>query len=307
MTAPREILPGRTYLITRRCTQRQFLLRPDEQTNAIFSYCLGYAADKYGMELVAWDAMSNHYHAVVHDPLGKLPAFLEHFHKMVARAMNARWKRWENFWSTEQTGVTYLPTLEAVLEKVCYVLANPMNAHLVDRQADWPGASSMSYLDGRRVEHDRPLGFFRPDGPTPPKVELFATQPPCSKATESAEEWAARVRAAVEEAERTARAARLSQNIRLQGRKAVLRALPTDSPNTPAPHRKLRPTIASRNAEVRREEIARLADFRCRHEEARRRFINGDHLVMFPAGTYRLRALGARCAPYPDEGQAEAA
>lgn len=127
---------------------------------------LGYAADKYGMELVAWDAMSNHYHAVVLDhPLGKLPAS-EHFHKMVARAMNARWKRWENFWSTEQTGVTYLPTLEAVLEKVCYVLVNPMNAHLVIWQADWPAASSMSYLE--RGESSTIAAWFLPPRRTDP-------------------------------------------------------------------------------------------------------------------------------------------
>jgi len=31
MTLPREIIPGRFYLITRRCTQRQFLLRPDDR------------------------------------------------------------------------------------------------------------------------------------------------------------------------------------------------------------------------------------------------------------------------------------
>jgi hypothetical protein len=35
MTAPREIIPGTTYLVTRRCTQRQFLLRPSRGTNQV--------------------------------------------------------------------------------------------------------------------------------------------------------------------------------------------------------------------------------------------------------------------------------
>jgi hypothetical protein len=28
MFRPREVLPGRTYMITRRCSERRFLLRP---------------------------------------------------------------------------------------------------------------------------------------------------------------------------------------------------------------------------------------------------------------------------------------
>src|SRR5690348_1149584 len=38
---PRQVLPRQFYLITRRCTQRQFLLRPDAPTNNAFLYCLG--------------------------------------------------------------------------------------------------------------------------------------------------------------------------------------------------------------------------------------------------------------------------
>jgi hypothetical protein len=32
MSLPRQVLPGQFYLVTRRCTQRQFLLRPDAAT-----------------------------------------------------------------------------------------------------------------------------------------------------------------------------------------------------------------------------------------------------------------------------------
>src|SRR5262249_11971293 len=149
---------------------RQLLLRPDAKTNAVYAYCLAEAAARFEIRLIAWCAMSNHYHAVVHDPFGRLPAFLEHLHKMLARALNARWSRWENLWSTEQTCVTFLATPEAIFEKVCYVLANPTADGLVDRLADWPGCSSLNYLDGHPKEHERPIGFFRPDGPMPESV-----------------------------------------------------------------------------------------------------------------------------------------
>jgi hypothetical protein len=44
MSLPRQVLPGEFYLITRRCQQRQFLLRPDTATNNAFTYCLIEAA-----------------------------------------------------------------------------------------------------------------------------------------------------------------------------------------------------------------------------------------------------------------------
>ena len=59
MTAPRRILPGRTYMVTRRTTQRLFLLRPDEDLLRIFAYCLAEAATRYDMQLIAWCVMSN--------------------------------------------------------------------------------------------------------------------------------------------------------------------------------------------------------------------------------------------------------
>jgi hypothetical protein len=36
---PRQVLPRQFYLITRRCAQREFLLRPDQATNNAFRYC----------------------------------------------------------------------------------------------------------------------------------------------------------------------------------------------------------------------------------------------------------------------------
>jgi hypothetical protein len=56
MTAPRQVLPGTTYLITRRCSQRQFLLRPSDVTNSIFLYVLALAAKRFGVEVHAFSS-----------------------------------------------------------------------------------------------------------------------------------------------------------------------------------------------------------------------------------------------------------
>ena len=101
MTQPREVLPGRSYLITRRCTQRQFLLRPDARTNQAVLYCLAEAAQRFEMDIYWLGTTSNHYHDGVGDPHGNYPEFIAHFHRMLAKLMNARWGRWENFWASE--------------------------------------------------------------------------------------------------------------------------------------------------------------------------------------------------------------
>jgi hypothetical protein len=81
---PRAVLPGSFYMITRRCTQRQFLLRPDEATNNSFVYCLGEAAQRFDIDVILPSAMSNHHHTVVFDRHGTINEFVQHFHKMFA-------------------------------------------------------------------------------------------------------------------------------------------------------------------------------------------------------------------------------
>ena len=88
MTAPRQILPGSTYMVSRRCTQRQFLLRPSEIINNIFLYCMAYAANDTGIRIHAYTAMSNHFHIILTDPKGKLPKFMEDLDKFVGKCVN---------------------------------------------------------------------------------------------------------------------------------------------------------------------------------------------------------------------------
>ena len=46
MTLPRQVVPGRDYMITRRCSERRFFLRPDDDTNDAF-YCFYFQAMKH--------------------------------------------------------------------------------------------------------------------------------------------------------------------------------------------------------------------------------------------------------------------
>ena len=51
MTAPRQYLPGSTYLVTRRVVRRHYLFRPDEEVNRIYLYCLAVASEQHGVEV----------------------------------------------------------------------------------------------------------------------------------------------------------------------------------------------------------------------------------------------------------------
>ena len=164
MSVPRQILPGRFFKITRRCTQRQFLLRPDDETNNAFVYCLAEAAARFGTEVIASSAQSNHHT----DPFardGRVVEFMEHFHKMMAKCMNALRGRWENFWSCEEASVVHLVDRSDVVDKVVYTLANPVKDGLVDTVAHWPGVNTLkNLLTGKPLRAQRPKHFFSEDG-----------------------------------------------------------------------------------------------------------------------------------------------
>jgi len=286
MTVARQVIPGRTYLLSRRCTQRQYLLRPDAFVEQAYLYCLGEAASRFDITLHGWIAMSNHQHLLVRDNNGNLPEFLAHFHKMVAKVVNAHRGRWENLWATEQPSAVYLVTAEDAFGKLVYLLTNPVSDHLVDRVADWPGASSFGlHLGNRPKTVKRPCLFFRADGVMPEEVTLKPERLD-GYADMNEEEWRDKVAKAVHAAEEQARQERAITGRGVLGRKEVLAMSPTDSPRTIEPRRNLRPHVACGNRELRMRELAALRGFRLAHHDARLRFQRGESRVEFPSGTY---------------------
>jgi hypothetical protein len=53
MTLLRQVVPGRDYMIIRRCSERRFFLRPDDDTNDAFIYCLRLAATRANVRIRA--------------------------------------------------------------------------------------------------------------------------------------------------------------------------------------------------------------------------------------------------------------
>ena len=135
MTWPRRIIPGTTYLLTRRCTQRRFMLVPRGIVPKLFGYCVALAAERHGILVHAVTCMSNHWHAVVTDPHGRIPDFSRDVHSLSARALNAHLGRWEALWSSQRLSLIELVDALDVWDKLVYTLTNPVEAGLVARSA----------------------------------------------------------------------------------------------------------------------------------------------------------------------------
>ncbi|MBV8760323.1 MAG: hypothetical protein JO257_23730 [Deltaproteobacteria bacterium] len=275
-------------MLTRRCTQRQFLLRPDRETNNAFIYCLAVAAKMYEVDVINFVQMSNHLHDLIYDRHGVAPAFYEHFHKLLARCINALRGRWENFFASEHTSVVRCETQDALIEKLTYVATNPVNDGLVERVDDWPGASGYrALLEGTPLRATRPRHFFAEDGDMPEEVELLLTIAP--ELGDRAEILAAvQRRVAAVEAEEDRR--RAANGMRVLGRYAILRQSWRDSPSSKEPRRGLRPTIAARSLWARLEAIQRKREFVAAYRRARQALLAGAP-IPFPFGTYGLRRL----------------
>jgi REP-associated tyrosine transposase len=283
MSLPREVIPGRYYLVTRRCTQRQFLLRPDDATNNAFIYCLGEAAQRFEIDIMATCAMSNHHHTVIFDRHGRYPQFLEHFHKIFARSQNALRGRWENFWSNQQVSVVHLVDRGDILRKLVYTITNPVKDHLVDKVHHWPGVNSWNALRNRRplVAH-RPAHFFRTNGPMPEMIELKLSIPPGLGAS-----FVDELATLVGEAEAKVAQERSKTGRCVIGRRGILRQPWRGQPESKEPRRGLRPRVAARDQWSRIEALGRNKVFLIAYREARVRWRAGE-TVAFPVGTYWL-------------------
>ncbi len=289
MSFPRQVLPGRVYLITRRCTQREYRLRPGEETNNAFVYCLAHAALSANIGVVGFMAESNHYHAVVVDNEGRLPEFLADFHRNIAKHQNVLLGSWENMWAAGAPSVVELVEPGDVLAKLIYALSNPVKDDLVDTVHHWPGVSSLrANLRGSHLTAVRPRRFFRIDGAMPVRIELRCVRAPGFEHL-SEDAYRHLIKTQIEAVERTSAADRAIRGVTVLGRKAILRQSPFGRPSSEEPRRGLDPRVAATDKWSRIEAIARLKAFREAYRAARAAWLMGDASVLFPAGTYFLR------------------
>lgn len=286
MTAPRPVFPGHFLSIQRRCTQRQFLLRPDDETNNAFTYLLAEAAQRFDIDIILSQMMSNHHHTSAYDKHGHHVEFREHFHKLMAKSQNALRGRWENMWSTEEPCIVEVIAAEDLLNQLVYIATNPVKDGLVEKVHHWPGPKFVhALLSGQPIKAKRPRHFFRDDGPMPETVELKLGLPADFPEKQA---FLAELARRIAEVEEECARKRMESGRRVVGRRCVLRQSWRDTPTSREPRRNLRPRIAARDKLDRIAAIARNAEWRAQYRSARLLWLAGFD-VEFPFGTYWLR------------------
>ena len=294
MTSPRQVLPARTYLVTRRCIGRRFLLRPDDALTNLFVYCLAMAAKKYGVQVHALGSMSNHYHLVLTDVEGVLPDFMAWLNRQLAKCVK-RLRRWDEVvWepNTSYSAVELTGPSE-VMDKIAYVLLNPVSAGLVRSPERWPGAlSTLERMRKGTMRAKHPGLWFR--NTAPKEVSLSIVPPRCISNRVNY------LRAL--DALLKSRLSLVRTELRRQGRgflehTRVRKTVVTSRPNTKKPRYGYNPTFSALTREAWRAAVQALRAFRLAYREAYKAWRSGTPDVAFPAGTWWVvRCAGATAA-----------
>jgi putative transposase len=286
MTRPRRIVPETSWMLTRRCSQRQFMMRPDDEMNNAFLYCLIEAAQKFRVDLLLAQMMSNHEHVEYYDRLGNGPAFYHRFHTHLAKCVNALRGRWENMFSSEEPCLVELSERRDLLEKLVYIATNPVKDGLVEKVHHWPGPKIVqALLTGQPLKATRPSFLFRDDGPMPEAVEIILRIP---EELGSHDEIVAQLRVRIAEVEAVCARVRAETGRQVVGRKRILRQSWRDSPKSQEPRRNLRPRIAARSKWERIARLQRNREFDKQYRESLL-LLRAGTPVVFPLGTYWLR------------------
>jgi putative transposase len=294
MTLPRRVLPKQTYLITRRCLGRRFLLRPDDALNNAFVYCVALAAQRHNVEVHGLCVMSNHYHLIITDTEGVLPSFMAWLNRHLAMCVK-RIRQWDEVvW---EPNVAYsaveLTGPSEVLDKMAYVILNPVSASLVRSPEQWPGAlSTREALLAANMEANRPGVWFRDTKPA--VVSLQFSVPPCFS------KRVTYLRALDELLDRRLSALRIwhqRQGRDYLGRGGVRKTRVTERPRKQKERRGRSPTFSALTRAGWRLASQRLREFRLAYRDAYRAWRGGDRQVVFPAGTWWVvRCAGATAA-----------
>jgi putative transposase len=274
------------WMLTRRCTQRQFLLTPDDEINNAYLYCLIEAAQTFDIVLLLSQMMSNHEHTPFFDPKGMAIEFTHRFHTHLAKCVNAYRGRWENMWSTDPPCLVELEGVDDLVDKLIYTATNPVLDGLVEKAHHWPGPKiTQALLSGRTLKARRPWFLFRADGPMPEEVEVRLEIP---AELGDHDQIVERLRIGITEVEERCARERAETNRQVIGRRRILRQSWRDCPTSREPRRGLRPRVACRSKWERIEALQRNKEFQARYREARASWLAGEPAT-FPAGTYWLR------------------
>ena len=301
---PRPVLKNKTYLVSRRCKDRRFFLRPSKSTNRIVTYLLGLAASRYQLQFHGWVAMSNHIHLVLTDVGARLPDAMHFLILQTSKAVGAEIGRWGGFWEDGRYSRVELIGTPTIIAKIAYTITNPVVAGRVRHSGYWPGVTSANWVFGETREIRKPNSRYLTGKDWEALVTLELVPPPGLSAAEAQERVQARVRRREKAVERLMAMRRRQSRktptegpTKFAGVKQILAQDPFAAPKTPEKRRRLNPTYASTDKQARKDAAERKRTFERAYREALEAWRAGDRNVEWPPGTWAMvRHHGCRCA-----------
>ncbi len=327
VTPARFVLPGSVALVTAQSVCRLFRFVPNRRVVQMIDFCLrGVATDFEGeIKLHEFLFMSNHFHLLLTDVAGVLPAFMGKLNSLISSNLNAmRGTTGRNF---EGYSVQLLDPddLERQVEAAVYTLNNAASAHLVTRCKHWKATSSFgleygeasfsakpafgiwaSKLDHLSRRESRRSGRAAYGGRSkyPSRASLtlhpLPGQPLNEGDVDEQRTLRQRVKDTLERAEDDLIELRRAEGIRVVGWRKVQSA---HFNTMPAQGRELfgtNPTFACSTEERREAARVRMEAFYAAYQDALKKFNAGQRNVEFPRGTWLMvQRHNVRLAP-PD-------
>ena len=306
--------PGQLYLVTTRCHQARFFLRPDPQINEAVLEWLTRAQKHFPqLQILAVCVLSNHLHLVVRDQKGELAAWASYFLGHLAQAINRIRKRHGTFFERRYSAEPILDD-EALLDRLIYVIVNPVKAGLSKSASKWPGVVlfasksepeeiAVSWVDRDAYRFARRIARLR--GEPPPDSDPFRVPGrlligPFDR-TDASESPANEIVAAIAARERELREERRRAGLRTLTRKKVLAQSWRDAPRNP--NRSPRPLCHTTDLGLLEKFREGYREFVSLFREASELFRGGDRDASFPdwsfpPGRPLVRAAGFSLASY---------
>ena len=273
-------MPGQFHLITMRCHQARFFMRPDPEINQVVLEWLARTQQAFpDVRLHAVCVMSNHLHLVVHDRNAELATWSSYFLGNLARGVNRIRKRFGTFMERRHSEEPILDD-EALVDRLAYVVTNPVNAGLCRRVDEWPGVVLWA-ADGVPVEHDvswidraaRRRGIER-------NIEGRLRIDPLPEDSTSPRKLAEMIRAREQAILSEAPAERPNTHTTKKILKQSWHAAPRD------PKRSPRPPCHASDPSIRRKFLEGFREFTARFREASEQLRAGLRSAVFPDWSY---------------------
>lgn len=296
MTAPKIVRPGDIVFTSARTVQRTFLLRPDKDLTTAVEYLLAHYSAVYGIELYAACLMSTHLHLVYRDVEAEGPNFLRDLHRGVALVVQ-RIHGWSGAVFSQRPCQVRIHHEAALIDKIGYVLANPVARNGVVAPEAWPGLWSGLKFEEKSAR--RPDRGFSPRGRLPPASGLRFVLPDVLVSSRGRTGALRALRSAYERHQRLNRARVRQEGGRFLAPQACRRINPRAQSSAAEPKGSMTPQFATLGSgrEGYLRAVRELREFRRAYREALEHFRKGLRDVLFPAGTFLMRSvLAVNCS-----------